>query len=296
MKRFLTLFLSLVIFQAVSLPSYGQRTPLRIIVFGAHPDDCELGAGGTAALWAAEGHKVKFVSMTNGDIGHFSMSGGPLALRRTAEAQECAKYLGIVTEVLDIHDGELMPSLENRKTVARLIREWQADIVLFHRPYDSSADHRNVGVLVQDAAVFIMAPFYVPSTKPTPQSPVFLYMEDAMQKPIPFQPSIVIGIDNSADKKWSCIAGMTSQFADADSWQGRTVPNVPKDENERKAFLLERVKQQYVDTANRYRDQLVKLYGQTAGGRIKYAEAFEVCQYGRQPSTDELISLFPIQR
>src|SRR2546422_4934179 len=92
-----------------------QARPLRIIAFGAHPDDCELKASGVAALWAAQGHKVKFVSMTNGDIGHFEMAGAPLALRRKAEVEHCAKKLGIETEVLDIHDGELMPTLENRR-------------------------------------------------------------------------------------------------------------------------------------------------------------------------------------
>ena len=149
--------------------------PLRIIAFGAHPDDAELKAAGVAALWAAQGHAVKFVAMTNGDVGHFEMAGGPLAQRRYAEVQECARILGIKTEVLDIHDGELMPSLENRKTVARLIREWQADIVLAHRPNDYHPDHRYTGVLADDAAVVVAAPFVVPDTPPTPRNPLFLY-------------------------------------------------------------------------------------------------------------------------
>src|SRR5437870_8677765 len=91
------------------------QEPLRIIVFGAHPDDCELDAGGTAARWAKLGHQVKFVSVTNGDIGHHELAGAILARRRTAEVQRCAKILGITTEVLDLHDGELMPTLENRR-------------------------------------------------------------------------------------------------------------------------------------------------------------------------------------
>src|SRR5690606_8955538 len=110
--------------------------PLNIIAFGAHPDDAELKAAGVAALWAANGHKVEFVAMTNGDIGHFSQAGGPLARRRYKEVQECARILGITTDVMDIHDGELMPDLQTRKQVARKIREWQADIVMGHRPYD----------------------------------------------------------------------------------------------------------------------------------------------------------------
>src|SRR2546425_4965134 len=94
---------------------------LRIICFGAHPDDCELQAGGTAAMWAAKGHHVLFVSVTNGDIGHWREAGGPLARRRRAEVEQAARLLGISTQVLDIHDGELMPTLENRRTITRLI-------------------------------------------------------------------------------------------------------------------------------------------------------------------------------
>ena len=159
------LLFSIVLLPALPLEGQtGEDDKLRIIVFGAHPDDAELDAGGVAALWAAQGHAVKFVSMTNGDIGHFQMAGGPLAQRRMAEVQECARLLGIETEVLDIHDGELMPTLENRKQVARLIRDWQADIVLCHRPYDYHPDHRYTGELVQDAAVVVVAPFFVPDT------------------------------------------------------------------------------------------------------------------------------------
>ena len=87
------------------------QEPMRIIVFGAHPDDCELEAGGTAARWAKLGYKVKFVSVTNGDIGHHQMAGAILARRRTDEVKKCAEILGIDTEVLDIHDGELLPTL-----------------------------------------------------------------------------------------------------------------------------------------------------------------------------------------
>ena len=148
-----------------------------------------------AALWAAAGHKVKFVAMTNGDVGHFESAGGPLAKRRKAEVAECARILGIENEVLDIHDGELMPSLENRRTVARLIRDWQADIVMGHRPYDYHPDHRYTGVLMDDAAVVVVAPFFVPDTKPTPRNPVFMYYSDNFQDPKPFTPSMVVGID-----------------------------------------------------------------------------------------------------
>src|SRR5947209_15358572 len=135
-----------------------NERPLRIIVFGAHPDDCELDAGGTAARWAKLGHKVKFVSTTNGDIGHHQMAGGILARRRAAEVKKCAEILGVTTEVLDNHDGELMPTLENRKAVVRLIRGWNADLVIAPRPNDYHPDHRYTGILVQDAAFMVIVP------------------------------------------------------------------------------------------------------------------------------------------
>lgn len=273
-----------------------QQQPLRIIAFGAHPDDCELKASGVAALWASQGHKVKFVAMTNGDIGHFKMAGAPLAKRRLAEVKECARILGIETEVLDIHDGELEPTLENRKKVARLIREWQADIVLFHRPYDYHPDHRYVGVLVQDAAVVVVAPFFTPDTDPVKRNPVFLYYSDGFQKPYPFEPTIVIGIDEVADKKWNCVSSMPSQFGDAESWQASTIAGVPKEDKKREEYLLNLFKDRNVEIANKYRSRLIELYGNDKGSRIKYAEAFEICQYGRQPSIDELKKLFPAFR
>jgi LmbE family N-acetylglucosaminyl deacetylase len=266
--------------------------PLRIIAFGAHPDDAEQKTGGLAALWAARGHKVKFVSMTNGDVGHFEMAGGPLAKRRKAEVVECARILGIETEVLDIHDGELMPSLENRKMVARLIREWQADIVLSHRPNDYHPDHRYTGVLADDAAILVMAPFFTPDTPPTARNPVFLHYSDDFQRPYPFKADIVVSIDEAAEKKWSCVNAMPSQFGDKDSWQGRTRPNVPQGDRERQAYLLDLVKQRSATVANQYRERLVALYGAERGRTAKYAEAFELCEYGRQAPADELKSLF----
>ena len=270
-----------------------QGRPLRIIAFGAHPDDNELKASGVAALWAAQGHAVKFVAMTNGDIGHFEMAGAPLALRRRAEVEECARQLGIVTEVLDIHDGELMPTLENRKTVARLIREWQADIVLAHRPYDYHADHRYTGVLVNDAAVVVVAPFFTPDTEPVARNPVILYYSDGFRKPYPFDPTIVVGIDAAAEKKWSCISAMPSQFGDRDSWQGRTRPDVPAGDAERRAFLLDGVRQRSAAVADQYRERLIELYGRERGTSIRYAEAFELSEYGSQASIEELKRLFP---
>ncbi|MBP7570793.1 MAG: PIG-L family deacetylase, partial [Acidobacteria bacterium] len=77
--------------------------PLNIIAFGAHPDDCDIRAGGAGAKWAAAGHRVRFVSVTNGDAGHQSQGGGALAARRRAEAREAGRRIGVDYIVLDHH-------------------------------------------------------------------------------------------------------------------------------------------------------------------------------------------------
>jgi len=239
---------------------------------------------------------VKLVALTNGDVGHFAQAGGPLAQRRKAEVEACHKTLGVETEVLDTHDGELMPDLETRRKVANVIRDYQADIVLSHRPWDYHPDHRAVGVLANDTAVVVVAPFFSPYTPPTKRNPIYLYYSDAFTKPYPFDPIIAIGIDEMAQKKWDCISAMPSQFGDADSWQARYRANVPTEESARKAFLLDMVKQRSADVANQYRTLLVKLYGVQAGGGMKYAEAFELNQYGTQATFDELKAIFPGSR
>src|SRR5512140_1616424 len=198
----------LVIFNLLALSTFSlalaaptsEEGALRIICFGAHPDDCELQAGGVGAMWAAKGHKVKLVSVTNGDIGHWRDAGGPLALRRKAEVEQCAKILGTTAEVLDIHDGELLPTLENRRMLTRLIREWDADIVMGPRPNDYHPDHRYVGVLVQDAAYMVTVPFFCPDVPYLKNNPVFLYYPDSFQKPNPFQPDIAIATDAVIEK------------------------------------------------------------------------------------------------
>ncbi len=267
---------------------------LRIIAFGAHPDDCEIKAGGVAAMWAAQGHHVKFVSTTNGDIGHWKMAGGPLAQRRTEEVKKAAEILGIETQVLDNHDGELMPTLENRKDFVRLIREWKADIVLSHRTNDYHPDHRYTGVLVQDAAYMVICPFICPDVPHLKTNPVFLYLSDRFQKPNPFEPDIVVAIDDVIEKKLDAMAVLESQFVEGGVSGNESM--VPKNEAERAAAhrrVRERFRRRFQATANQYRDKLIEIYGQEKGKKVKYAEAFQVCEYGRRPSADELKKLFP---
>ena len=269
---------------------------LRIIVFGAHPDDAEYKAGGTAAKWVKLGHHVKLVSVTNGDIGHWKMAGGPLALRRKAEVKAAAKILGVTSEVLDIHDGELLPTLENRKTITRLIREWNADIVIAHRPWDYHPDHRYVGVLVQDAAFMVTVPFFCPDVAPLKKNPVFLYSSDGFQKPYPFVPDVAVSVDDVFDIKLAAIHELPSQaYEGGANGSEEQVRAIPPESNPvaRKAWLKENWSRRQSAEASRHRELLVRLYGEEAGRAVKYAETFELCEYGSRPNRDELKRLFP---
>src|SRR3954452_16247366 len=262
--------------------------PLRIIVFGAHPDDCELDAGGTAARWARLGHKVKFVSVTNGDIGHHEIAGAPLARRRLAEVTRCASILGITTDVLDIHDGELMPTLENRRTITRKIREWQADVAIRHPPNDYHPDHRYTGILVQDAAFMVIVPSFCPDVPALRKNPVFLYSEDDFKRPNPFRPDVVVPIDPVFDRKLAAIDALESQFYEWNPWLFGYLDEVPKGKAERLEWTRKRTAERYGAIADRYREKLVELLGQERGKAVKTAEAFEVCEYGSQPTREEL--------
>ena len=267
---------------------------LRIICFGAHPDDCELQAGGTAALWAAKGHKVKFVSVTNGDIGHWREAGGPLARRRLAEVQQAAKTLGIIVEVLDIHDGELLPTLENRRILTRLIREWKADLVLSHRPNDYHPDHRYTGVLVQDAAYMVTVPHFCPDVEILKDNPVFMYYPDRFQKPNPFQPDVIVDIGPVLEKKLDALSGMESQFYEGGAnGSAELMPEDPEKQKARKRQVREGFARRHQSIADRHRAKLVEWYGAERAEKVKHAEAFELCEYGRQPDKAGLKRLFP---
>ena len=278
----------------------GDDGKLRIIVFGAHPDDCELKAGVTAALWAAQGHHVKFVSVTNGDIGHATMAGGPLAKRRTAEVKKAAEILGIESEVLDIHDGELMPTLENRKWFVRLIRQWKADIVMGHRPNDYHPDHRYTGVLMQDAAYMVTVTHYCPDVPELARNPVFLYLSDGFQKPNPFSPDIVVPTDSVFEKKteaiWQLQSQIESLWATGNFEKVVPIPDDPAGREQRRRQQNDRQAGRDGGVAKNYRQKLIELYGQDKAEKVKYAEAFELCEYGRRPSPEELKKLFPVPR
>lgn len=294
-----TVLLALVV-ASLATPLFAQPVKgdgkLRIICFGAHPDDAEYKSGGAAAQWAKLGHHVKLVSVTNGDIGHWQMAGGPLAQRRTAESATVAKRLGVTSQVLDIHDGELEPTLENRRTVTRLIREWDADIVIAHRPWDYHPDHRYVGVLVQDAAYMVTVPFFCPDTPPLKKNPVFLYSSDSFKKPYSFVADIAVAIDDVFEQKVDALLALESQTFEggANGSEEATAEAPPASQPElRRSWLRERWVRRSTSEADRFRDSLVRWYGESKGKAVKFAEGFEICEYGKQPTPEEIRQLFP---
>ncbi len=273
---------------------FSQDTQLRVIAIGAHPDDCDAKFGGTAALFAEMGHAVKFVSLTNGDAGHQSQGGGALAKRRRAEAREAGRRLGVEYEVLDNHDAELMPTLEVRHQVIRKIREWDADIVLGLRPNDYHPDHRNAGKAVQDAAYLVVVPNVTPDTPPLEKNPLFLYMQDRFEKPYPFEPDIVVAIGQAIEKKIDALDAHDSQFYEWLPWVDGQLDEVPEGKAERKAWLAHRVKKNYSSITPEMKASLEKWYGPERAQKVQYAEAFEIAEYGRQPSDEEIRALFPM--
>ena len=268
-----------------------QDKPLQIIMIGAHPDDCDIKSGGTAALFVQMGHNVKFLSVTNGDAGHMEEGGGMLAKRRAAETQEVAKRLGITYEVLDNHDGELLPTLPIRMEVIRRIRDWNADVVISHRSNDYHPDHRYTGVLVQDAAFMVGVPNIAADTPPLRKNPVFLYYQDHFQKPNPFQPDIAIDITEVINQKIEALDAHESQFYEWLPWISGYEGEIPTDRKDRLIWLKE---QRTGKITPEIRTTLEKWYGKSYVDQVKHAESFELCEYGSRPSEEEIRRLFPM--
>ncbi|MEO8569184.1 MAG: PIG-L family deacetylase [Ginsengibacter sp.] len=286
------LFTSIFLISITTIVSAQQANDkIRIIMIGAHPDDCDIDGGGTAALFSQMGYAVKFVSVTNGDAGHQTMKGIALAKRRFKETQEVAKRLGITYVVLNNHDGLLTPSLDVRLQIIKEIREWNADVVIAPRPNDYHPDHRYTGVLVQDAAYMVSVPDISPDVPALKKNPLFLYFQDRFQKPNPFSPDIAVDITSVYDKKISGLDAHVSQVYEWLPWIGHYSAEVPEDKNERIQWLA---KKQAGTITPEVKASLVKWYGADKAARVKYAEVFEICEYGAQPNDEEIHRLFPM--
>jgi LmbE family N-acetylglucosaminyl deacetylase len=270
---------------------FSQDNVLNIVVIGAHPDDADVSTGGTAIKFAKMGHHVLFISVTNGDAGHYAKGGGALAEIRRNEAQEAGKRFGVTYLVMDNHDGELMPDLNVRLDIIRLIREWNADVVIGPRSNDYHPDHRNTAILIQDAAFMVIVPNIAPDTPPLKKNPVFLFTQDRFQRPYPFHPDIAIDISDVYEQKIYAVAAHYSQFFEWLPWLSGTLDEVPQEEKAKLEWLG---KQRKREITPEIRSALVKWYGEEKGNKVTLAEAFEISEYGRIPNDEEISKLFPM--
>jgi len=293
MKKIFACFTLRMCFMLLLSSAYSQSDAAkpRIIIIGAHPDDPDSDAGGTAALFSQLGYAVKFLSVTNGDAGHQTLKGVELAKRRYAETQEVAKRLGISYDVLNNHDGELMPTLDVRLQIIRKIREWNADVVIAPRPNDYHPDHRYTGVLVQDGAYMVAVPNVAPETPALKKNPVYLYSSDHFQRPNPFRPDIAIDISSVFDKKMSALDAHESQVYEWLPWIAGYIKEVPVSKPDRLKWLTERMT---IPVNLAVRKSLEKWYGADKAAAVKHAESFEICEYGAQPDEKEILRLFPM--
>jgi LmbE family N-acetylglucosaminyl deacetylase len=266
---------------------------LRLLIIGAHPDDADFHAGGTAALYCAAGHIVQMVSLTNGDAGHHQMRGPTLARRRRHEAEAAAAVIGATYEIGDNADGELLPTLANRRQVIRLIRGFRPDLVLTHRPNDYHPDHRYTSQLVQDAAYMVTVPAVVPEVPHLLRDPVIAYLPDHFQKPYPFQPDVVVDVGPVVDKIVAMLDCHESQFYEWLPYNGKYLDQVPADKQQRKSMLADYMKQRLRQQADRFREVLLRQYGPERGRAIEFAEAFEGCEYGAPLDEAARRRLFP---
>ena len=275
---------------AVSGQKVNQNEKLHIIIIGAHPDDPDE-VGGTAYKWAQAGHDVLMVSLTNGDAGHQTMDSETLAKVRREEARKAGEVIGVRYITLDNHDGQLMPTYENRLQVIRLIREQKADIVIFPRPYDYHPDHRYTGTLVLDAAYMVTVPKILPEVPILEKNPVFLYTYDEFIHPEPFKADVCVNIDDVIEKKIDMYHQHTSQMYEWLPFNRGALDQVPATEKERRIWLGKIWASR--SNAEPFRDILIEHYGKEKGSKIKFCEAFQDSGYGIRLTEKNIKYYFP---
>ncbi|MBR2036704.1 MAG: PIG-L family deacetylase [Lachnospiraceae bacterium] len=267
---------------------------MKILMIGAHQDDNEFRCGGLAHRLTKMGHEVRFLSCCNGCGGHHIMTPEETVKRRAGESAAVAELLGIQYDVWDIDDCTLVADLATRRKLIRYIREFAPDLVISHRQNDYHADHRAVGLLVQDASYMLTVPHECPDVAAMRRMPVIMYNEDGFRNP-DFRADLVFDMDDEIETKLQIAHLNVSQVYE---WLPYTHEEaVPEGEEARFAFLkgMEIMEDttdeevmaasrgysvRFAKTAARFRKELIGQYGQMRGSKIRYAEAYEVCEYG----------------
>ncbi|HHV95700.1 MAG TPA: PIG-L family deacetylase [Clostridiaceae bacterium] len=270
-----------------------QKDKLRIMVLGAHPDDCELTTGGTCVKYRKLGHVVKYVYTTNGNAGHHKLSKEEIAKVRALEVKAACEVAGFEYEIMDNNDGYLEADITNRDKLIRIIRKFQPDIIFAPRLNDYHTDHRRTSILLQDASYLLMVPHVCPDVPPLRYCPVIMYVADDFNKPVPFEPTIVVDIDDVFETKMKILDCHKSQFYEWLPWVDNYENEVPADKSKRLQWLSEKRGAYYSLLADKYRHKLIERYGEEKGSKVKYIEAFEISEYGAQPTREQLSGYFP---
>jgi LmbE family N-acetylglucosaminyl deacetylase len=267
---------------------YGNPDKLNVIVIFAHPDEGEIYAGGISAIYSKLGHRVKFLSLTNGDAGHWSMDPAELAKRRYREAMESKRILGLTDyEILDYHDGKLANSKEIQKIVAAKIEEWNADLVILFYPITSVKgghnDNMQAGHIVKDAASMLNMKIM----------PAFLFMRDYFTTDFSHIPDIAINIGEVWDTKLLAMKAHESQVVESNPHADGVLDEVLKSEAKRQEYLFYN-SYPYSRVTPDIKLALEKWYGREESEKIEWAEAFQFAEFGKQIDDNSIKVLFPM--
>ena len=262
-------------------------TKLNIMFIGAHPDDCDFGCGGMALKFVDSGHRVMFLSMTDGCMGHHINPGPAMASRRRSETRAVESLCKIEYRVLDIPDGSLTSELNYRDMLMREIRSFAPNVMITHRPNDYHPDHRNTGVLVMDCSYMVMVPGVTPDIPPLKKAPYIFYMYDSFTFPGPFKADVVFNIDDVMERKTAMLNCHVSQVYEWLPWVEGRADEVPPAEDAKARF--EWLKTQLEERGARVARSCRELLRDNA---VKCCEALQLCEYGAQSAKGEISGIF----